>query len=325
MNEGRIDSFKWQQHAWLNRLQSLLLLLVIAGFLALLGGLLWGEDGVISLVGMGIISVMMNSFIAPKWVMNLYGAKPVHPQQMPALNEALEILTQRAGLNAQPQLYLIPSQILNAFAVGTPSNSAIAITEGLLETLTLDELVAVLAHEISHIRNNDLWIMGLADMFSRTTSLLSLLGQFLLWVNLPLLLMSAATIHWGAILLLIFAPDLSALAQLSLSRTREYHADLNAVLLMGDTDALARALMKIEERQGSWMERIFLPGYKVPVPSVLRTHPETEERIKRIMILKNDVDHADWFTSIQADAHKKQLPLSSNRKPPYWHISGLWH
>ncbi len=320
-----IDLVKWWRHAWLNRLQSLLLLLIMALFFATLGWLLWGRDGLITLLSMGLVSAMLNAFVSPQLVMSLYGARPISAQQMPALYEAVGLLAERAELKRPPTLFYIPSEMLNAFAVGRSKDSAVAITEALLRTLTFEELVAVLAHEISHIRNNDLWIMGLADMFSRTTSLLSLIGQVLLWVNLPLLLMGPFTINWVAILLLIFAPNLSALAQLSLSRTREYHADLNAVLLTGDADALASALLKIEQYQGSWMERIFMPGYKVPSPSILRTHPPTEDRIRRIMAVKADLQSSKWLPARLKERHSPEKLSPNNPQLPYWHISGLWH
>ncbi len=154
--------------------------------------------------------------------------------------------------------------MLNAFAVGTRKHAAIAVTDGLVRQLDMRELVGVVAHEISHVRNNDLWVMGLADMFSRTTSILSLIGQFLLFLNLPLILLSQVTVNWFAIFLLIFAPNLSALAQLALARTREFDADLNAARLTGDPDGLASALVKIERAQGGWLERIFMPNRRVP-------------------------------------------------------------
>jgi heat shock protein HtpX len=71
-----------------------------------------------------------------------------------------------------------------------------------------------------------------------------------------------------------------------LSRTREYDADLNAARLTGDPGGLAQALARIERVQGGWFERIFLPGRHLPAPSLLRTHPPTEERIARLMALK---------------------------------------
>jgi heat shock protein HtpX len=76
---------------------------------------------------------------------------------------------------------------MNAFAVGRPEDAAIAVTDGLLRRLTLRELVGVLAHEVSHIRNDDLWIMGLADVIGRLTGAMSMAGMVLLLANLPLL------------------------------------------------------------------------------------------------------------------------------------------
>jgi heat shock protein HtpX len=198
------------------------------------------------------------------------------------------------------------------------------VTDGLIRQLGLRELIGVLAHEVSHVRSNDLWVMGLADMFSRATSILSLLGQMLLLINLPLLLFSAATmINWWVILLLIFAPTLASLAQLALSRTREHHADLNAVQLTGDPDGLASALVRIEQTQGGWLERIFLPGRGVPAPSVLRTHPETSERVERLMALKSTLGAVQGPFDDGAPRVTGFGP--SIARPPRWHISGLWH
>ncbi|NOZ37230.1 MAG: M48 family metalloprotease, partial [Gammaproteobacteria bacterium] len=186
------------------------------------------------------------------------------------------------------------------------------------------ETIGVLAHEISHIQNNDMWVMGIADMFSRLTSMLSLFGQLLLLLNLPLIIFSAVSINWMAILILIFAPSLSALAQLGLSRTREYDADLNAARLTGDPEGLARALLKIERQQGSFMERIFLPGRRIPDPSLLRTHPPTDERVRRLMELRHDSAVASMNLPARGFMPDAFLEHSAQR-PPRWHINGLWH
>ncbi len=320
-----IDIEIWLQHAWRNRLQSLALLAAMAGFLALLGWLLWGEAGIVMLLVLGAIGVLFNPTISPRLVMRLYGAAQLGPNQAPAIFSALSRLSERAELPVRPQLYYLPSRMLNAFTVGTRKNAAIAVTDGLLRQLKLRELIGVLAHEISHVRNNDLWLMGLADMFSRITSLLSLMGLFLLLLNLPLVLFSSASINWFAITLLVFAPNLSALAQLALSRTREYDADLNAARLTGDPEGLARALTKIERAQGGWWERIFLPGRRIPEPSLLRTHPETGERITRLMALKPDLSSVRVLPFFRSgfDAHRTfGKPII---RPPHWHVSGLWH
>jgi heat shock protein HtpX len=324
--QSGIDSMVWLQHAWRNRVQSLVLLMVMGGFLALLGWLLWGADGILLLIIVGFVGTLFNPSFSPWLVMRMYGARPIEPQQAPTLWSALSWLTARAGLPSRPDLYYVPSVMLNSFAVGSRDQSAIAVTDGLLRQLELREVIGVLAHEMSHIRNNDLWVMGLADVFSRATSLLSLIGQFLLLLNLPLILFAEVTINWFAILLLVFAPNISALAQLALSRTREYDADLNAARLTGDPDGLALALAKIERLQGSWLERIFMPGRRVPEPSLLRTHPKTDERIARLVALKPqlaNVAYAEPWSGLNLGAHAVfGKPVA---RVPRWHINGLWY
>jgi len=321
-----IDTGVWRENAWRNRMQSLLLLAVMAGFLALLGWLLWGRSGLLVLVSVGVVAFLANPAISPWLVMRMYGARPVSHHQAPLLWQVMSALTARSGLASRPELFYVPSRMLNAFALGTREQSAIAVTDGLLRQLDRDELIGVLAHEVSHIRSNDLWVMGLADLFSRATSLLSLLGQILLLLNLPLILFSQVTISWWAILLLIVAPNLSALAQLALSRTREYDADLNAARLTGNPEGLARALAKIERLQGGWIERIFLPGRRVPEPSLLRTHPQTEQRIARLMALQPAFKGADRAWP-RTDAVPDVDALLGTRVPrlPHWHMNGLWY
>lgn len=321
-----VDPGVWQRHSWRNRLQSLLLLATMAGFLSLLGWLLWGGAGIAMLLAMGVLGVVFHPTISPRIVMRLYGASPLRPQQVPALWNALSRLSDRADLPARPELFYVPSRMLNAFTLGTRNRAAIAVTDGLLRQLDLREVVGVLAHEISHIRHNDLWVMGLADIFSRATSLLSLVGQFLLVLNLPLILFSDVSINWFAIGLLVLAPNLSALAQLALSRTREYDADLGAARLTGDPEGLARALAKIERAQGGWWERIVLPGRRIPDPSLLRTHPETRERVERLMALKADGGSELEILPVAGRSFDSRrvfgAPIS---RPPRWHVNGLWH
>lgn len=322
-----IDEDIWLQHAWRNRVQSFLLLSVMAGFLALLGWLLWGSAGIWLLLIFGAVAVLFHPVISPRLVMRLYGATPILSQKRSLIGQILAELSRRADLPRIPQLYYIPSRVLNAFAVGTQDQAAIAVTDGLLRRLNQREITAVLAHEIGHIRSNDLWLMGLADLFSRMTTTLSFIGQLLFILNLPLLLFSLVSINWFVILLLIFAPSLSALAQLALSRTREFDADLNAVRLTSDPDGLAHALLKIDHQQGSLWERVFMPGKQIPDPSLLRTHPETNERVERLMSLKPEIQfpsiHSIFPTRVE-DVFFSQLGQPIDRIPR-WHISGLWH
>lgn len=317
----RVDTENWLRHAWLNRLQSALLLLVMGGLLALVGWLMWGGAGIVMLLIAGAVIVLLNPAFAPQWIMRMYGARPLMPQEAPGLYAAVRELAARAGLDAVPRLHYIPSRMVNAFAVGRADQSAIAVTDALLRVLDSRETVAVLAHEISHVRSNDVWVMSLADMFSRLTSLLSTFGLLLLAVSLPLVMLSDVSVSWLAILLLIVAPSLSALAQLGLSRTREYDADLNAVRLTGDPEGLARALAKIERVSGAWLERIFLPGRGVPDPSLLRTHPSTESRIQRLRELIPQPAYQpmrDW-------SHEVHSVVPRAMRAPRWHINGLWY
>jgi len=118
------------------------------------------------------------------------------------------------------------------------------------------------------------------------------------------------------ILVMIFAPTLSAMLQLALSRTREYDADLAAVELTGDPRGLASALNTLEQLQGGWMERMFMAR----VPKWLRTHPHTDERIRRLLALEGErtVEVSDW----------REDPFFGRprvERAPRWHWSGLWY
>ena len=317
-----MDPALWHQHALANRLQSLLLLVLMGGFAALVGWLLWGPDGLVSVLVSVSLLLLLNPALSPRLLMRMYGAQRLTRAQAPGLVAVVEELSRRAGLPRAPELYYIPSNLINAFSAGRQGEAVIAVSDGLLKVLDERELAAVLAHEVSHIRSNDTWVMGVADLFSRLTSVLSLFGQLLLLINLPLLLLSNVHINWLAILLLVAAPTLSALAQLGLSRTREYDADLNAVRLTGDPDALASALVKIDRYSGAFMEQILFPGRGLPEPSWLRTHPRTEERVARILSLKPDAEPL-----LPKAVHGRgagPFPAITGRSPR-WHLNGLWY
>jgi heat shock protein HtpX len=221
-------------------------------------------------------------------VMRLYKAVPVDGRNGPQLQRLIEVLAERAELGRQPRLYVIPSATLNAFATGSPSDAAIGITEGLLRRLDLRQVAGVIAHEMSHIRNNDLHVMAMADALTRFTQLLAYLGVVLGLLNIPAMLLGLDTFSWLAILLLYLAPMLTSLLQMGLSRTREYDADLEAAGLTGDPVGLASALASLERYQGRFWEDLMLPvpSRRIPFPSLLRSHPETADRIARLQALE---------------------------------------
>lgn len=275
-------------HKLTNLVHSLLLLGGMAGLLGVLGWMIAGPSGVMWTVLLGILSLLFAPRVSPHLVLRLYGARRLSPATVPGLYQVLVELARRAELPRIPTLYYVPSRVLNAFTVGSRQDAAIAMTDGMFRALNLREATGVLAHELSHIRNNDTWVMGLADLVSRLISMLSLVGIILLVVSLPLMLFDGAPFPLFALLVLIVAPNLSALLQTALSRTREYDADLDAATLTGDPRGLAMALGKLERYQGGWLERLLFPGRRVPDPSVLRTHPPTEERIRRLLSLERE-------------------------------------
>jgi heat shock protein HtpX len=126
--------------------------------------------------------------------------------------------------------------------------------------------------------------MSLADLMTRFTQVLSYLALFLAIFNLPGLLTGDSDISFFGLLLLYLAPSIGSLLQLGLARTREFDADLEGAKLTGDPAGLASALQKLERYQGRfWEDLAFpVPGRRVPVPSLLRTHPETEQRVARL-------------------------------------------
>jgi heat shock protein HtpX len=282
-----LDPKTLRAHKLRNTLHSVLLvggLGLVTGFCA---WLVWGGMGVaVTLAAVGLIFAFAPR-LPPELLMRFYRARGVDPHQGSQILRIVDALSDRAELVQAPRVYVIPSMTLNAFAAGTPDNAVIGITEGLLRRLTLPELAGVLAHEISHIRNNDLAILGLADAMTRFAQLLAYLAVFLALFNLPAFLLGDSEIPLVALALLYLAPTATSLIQLALSRTREFDADLEAASLTGDPESLISALQKLERYHGHFWEdmRLPVPGRRIPQPSLLRSHPRTEDRVARLKAL----------------------------------------
>lgn len=278
-----INKNEWFRHNWQNRLQTTLLLAFLGGYLYLVGWLIWGSAATILLLAMSAALLLLAPAQSPHLFMKLTGAKPLSRWQAPELYRLTDELSGIAQLENAPKLYLLPTRQPNAFATGDRKEPIIAVSDGLLRLLNRREIKGVLAHEVSHLRHDDIRVMRMADMASRLTGSLSLFGQILLLLNLPLVFFSAQSINWLLIFILIFAPQVSSLAQLGLSRVREYNADLEAARLTEDPEGLASALQNIERTVGGFMQR-FLGSYRM-LPDWLRTHPPTRERVQRLLAL----------------------------------------
>jgi heat shock protein HtpX len=322
-----MDRQRLLEHKLLNGLQQITLLAVLAillGYLAwLVGGesFMWG-----ALIGVTVL-YLVNPAASPRLLLGMYGARRLSPREAPSLYGVLEALTVRAGLERSPRLYYLPSRMMNAFATGRQGDAAIVLSDGLLRRLGQRELIGVLAHELAHVANGDIQVMAFADTLSRITGVLALIGQVLLVLSLPLLIMGLETPPLGALLVLLAAPTLSALAQLALSRNREFEADRSAAELSGDPAGLASALDKLERYQGRFWEQLMLPGRHLPDPSLLRTHPPMEQRIQRLLELITPGELSRRPLALPEEGPLEFLTLLARGvdRPPRWHITGLWH
>lgn len=264
-----------------NMFQSALVVAAMVTLLAAVGGLLGGGVWALVLLVLGLPFFVFGPSAGARLLLRMEGAVPLPAHAAPRLVEVVARLARRARLRAVPQLYLVPSPAVTAYTAGSRDAPAIAVTDGMLRTLNLRELAGVLAHEVSHVQRNDVWLMGLANVVRRATHVMSVFGQILLFLNLPLLLMGTLTLPWTAILLLVFAPTVSALLQLALSRTREYQADAGAVALTGDPWGLASALAKLERLNAGFLDHFFMRR-REPGSSLFQTHPATHQRIERL-------------------------------------------
>ncbi|MEM1378163.1 MAG: M48 family metalloprotease, partial [Pseudomonadota bacterium] len=180
----RADHILHQRHRALNNVHTAML---VAGSLALLAGTAWaiaGFTGIIYALIFGAISLMVARRVSPQMILRMYKAKPVTASNWPLGYEMITELARRADLPVVPKLYVVPSKMMNAFAVGRKADSAVAVTDALIRTLTARELAGVMAHEVTHIRNEDIKVMSIADMVSRFTSTLSIMGIIAIFFNI---------------------------------------------------------------------------------------------------------------------------------------------
>jgi len=319
MPPPRLDLAIRRSHDLRNSLHTLILIGGSAILLALIAWTVFGWTGLIWAAIFGAFGLWTMGRVSPKMVLGLYKARPLSPDELPDVHRVVLDLARRAELPSVPQLYYVPSKILNAFAVGTSQDSAIAVTDGLMRSMTMRQLAGILAHETSHIRSGDLKVMALADVLTRITSFMSMLGL----IGIPALFGAGIDIPWLGILLLIFAPTIGGLLQLGLSRTREYDADLDGAALTGDPAGLASALDTLERRQGHIWEGLF-PAGRVPSPSLLRTHPATKDRVARLLALTGETDPQIVVNTARPEPGPSIVPPIRNPRI-HWRRMGIWY
>ncbi len=310
-------------HKLKNLFHTLVLFLCMGVVLSLVGFMLAGVEGIAWAAFLGILILVISPNLSPAFIFSLYGGRLLSAADAPDLYQIIHELAARADLPTPPALYYLPSQMMNAFSVGTSENSAIGLSDALLNTLTTREIIAVLAHETSHIQHNDVRVMTYADIISRITNTLSFTGFLLILLNLPMYFLGMVTISWFALAVLIVAPNIMSFLQLSLSRIREFDADHQAVLLTGDAEGLAMALSKLEAYETTIFDRLFGRGHGASIPSILRTHPDTEERIKQLLNVKEPPNQALKYSN--HDRFSVPVHYQKSVKKPRWHLGGFWY
>lgn len=256
-------------------------LLMVIGWMA--GG--WG-GAVIALIiaGMGNIWAWWNS---DKAMLRQQNALPVTRESAPELVDMVARLARNAGL-PMPAVYVLQTEQPNAFATGrNPENAAVAVTQGLMQILTGDELEGVIAHELAHIRHRDTLTMTVAATMAGA---IAMAGNMLVLTGGR----DGRGGGIGGILAMILAPLAAGIVQMAISRAREYEADRIGAEISGQPLALASALTKIAQAAGRVLnlpaERnpasasmfIINPLHGLRMDGLFQTHPSTESRISRL-------------------------------------------
>jgi heat shock protein HtpX len=276
-----------------NVVQSTLLLGCLLVVVVGLGWLLFAAAGLLWALILAVLLLAVGPQIPPRMVLALYRAEPLPVAVAPELDWMVAELAARAGLHHQPTLYYVPSAAPNSFCVGHGADAALAVTDGLLRRLTRREVAGVLAHEMGHLRAGDAAVMTLSDAIGRLCQALAFLGL----LSSPVAVVLAFGGDTGLLLLdvvLVALPMVITLLQLALSRSREFDADLTAARLTGDPEGLACALEVLECTAGRIWERLLVGRGPLPDPLLLRTHPSTRERTRRLRELEPHDGHR-WY------------------------------
>lgn len=211
------------------------------------------------------------------------GSRRIEWYDAPDIHRLVAELARDAGLEAAPPLYLVPSRTPVALTTGLGPNAMIVVSRGLLDTLSLRELRAVLAHEVAHIRNRDLPLFAVISAMQQVTRIVGLVLTAFVFLAFPMLLLGVALLPSQALLYLVLVPIVSMLVQMAILRTREFQADLGAVELTDDPEALSSALVRLDRLQrGQWSMTLMGGSARSPLGELLRTHPTTEERVAEL-------------------------------------------
>ena len=274
--------------------KTVVLLGLLTGFLLVIGKQLGGQTGMVVAL---VLSVGVNFFswwFSDRIVLSMYQAREVTGEvgnpRIRELQELLVALARRGGIPV-PRLYIIDDPSPNAFATGRdPSHAAVAVTTGIMDLMTPEELSGVLGHELTHVINRDTLTSTVAASIAGAVTMLANMAQW------------AAIFGgrereeregggFGDLLMIILAPVAAMLVQMAISRSREFAADEGGAKLCGNPLFLARALAKLERgidavpmaaNPSTAHMFILEPFHAGGLLALFSTHPPTEERIRRL-------------------------------------------
>jgi heat shock protein HtpX len=259
-----------------------------------LGYLLAGSGGMLIAL---VMAAVMNAFTwwnSDKMVLRMYNAQPVTHGDRLGLSKMVADLARNAGMPV-PAVYMIDTPQPNAFATGrNPENAAVAVTSGLMRTLSREELAGVVAHELAHIRNHDTAIMTVTATFAGAITMLANFAMFFGGRR------DNGIGIVGTLALMILAPMAAALVQMAISRTREYAADRTGAEICGQPLALASALERIQagaaridnmsaERNPATAHMFIInPLHAHAHDNLFSTHPSTANRIAALQQMASE-------------------------------------
>ena len=276
-----------------------IILILLSVLLVLAAGMMGGRGGL--QIGLAIAVVM--NFVAysfsDKIALKSSGAQPVTREQLPRLYQVMEGLAAKANIPV-PRLYVIPDQAPNAFATGrNPKHASVAVTEGLLQLMTDQELEGVVAHELSHVRNYDILTSSVAATIAGAITYMAQMGKWaMLFGGYGRNSDDREGGGFSALLMIFLAPFAALLLQLFLSRTREYSADETGARMVGQPYGLISALQKL----GAYNQRIPTSSISPSTSSLcivqplfgggtfsslFSTHPPLEDRIAALRAMTN--------------------------------------
>lgn len=275
-----------------NNLKALILIVALSGILLLLGGLFGGTTGLIIALIFAIAMNIGSYWFSDKLALKMTGAKEVTPDEEPQLHRIVEEVSAMAGL-PKPRVYIIQNDSPNAFATGRNSkHAAVAATTGIMRILDERELKAVFGHELGHIKNHDILINAVVATVATAIMFIAMIGRWSLFFGLGGRNRDSGIFGIVAVIaMIILAPIAATIIRMSVSRQREFGADMTGAHIVHDPMALASALQKLQDTAkvrpmevNPAVSHLFIvnPLGKVDFASLFSTHPPTAKRIERL-------------------------------------------